>query len=336
MGAAVAVFCYVLCAQFFLAPLLVYCNKRWHYSVATLLLIVAFMVGQVFTVTHHGVMDEPFDEMVMGVPPRDMQPPQGDRPPRGDRPPKKMSPPRAFGGQDSVAFIIISLLLGLNMGAKYYFKTAADRKRLRDLERDNLNTQLQYLKYQINPHFFMNTLNNIHALVLIDPEQANEMIETLSRLMRYVLYDGNRTMAPLKKKLAFIQNFIDLMRVRYTEQVQVEVLLPTVVPDVLVPSLLFATFIENAFKHGVSYEASSYITVSVVADDDKICIECINSRFASTPTAAGGLGLANARKRLQLVYGHRYHLAITPTNTDYKVVLTLPTAFRKNNKERTE
>lgn len=328
--------------NFFLAPLLVYHNRRLRYALTTILLIVLFMTSQMFTVTHH-FDDGPFDKERTDMPPRQEPqpgssfdegrgkrpmndlPPHGERQPRAPLPPMDDLPPRAFGGQDMVAFIIMSLLLGLNIGAKYYFKSIDDRKRLRDLERDNLNTQLQYLKYQINPHFFMNTLNNIHALVLIDPKQANETIETFSRLMRYVLYDGNKTMAPLKKELDFIKNFIDLMRVRYTEQVSVEVSIPETVPNVLVPSLLFATFIENAFKHGVSYEAASYIKIEITAEEKQICFKCTNSRN-SLPDKDnnGGIGLANARKRLKLVYGHQYNLLINPTETEYKVVLTLP------------
>ena len=139
-----------------------------------------------------------------------------------DRKAPKHEPPQAFGGEDSVAFIIMILLMGLNIGAKYFFKSLDDRKRMKLLEKENLSRQLEYLKYQINPHFFMNTLNNIHALVDIDPEQAKHTIEVLSKLMRYTLYEGNKTMAPLKKELDFITHYIDLMRIRYTDKVRID------------------------------------------------------------------------------------------------------------------
>ena len=241
-------------------------------------------------------------------------------------------PPRAFGGQDSVAFIIISLLLGLNVATKYYFKSLNDKKRIQELERDNLNTQLAYLKYQINPHFFMNTLNNIHALVLIDPEQANRMIETLSKLMRYVLYDGKEILSPLQKEIAFIKNYVELMRIRYTEHVKITLDLPDTAPDIKVPSLLFATFIENAFKHGVSYENKSFIYIVLRANEENVTFSCKNS-CNNTKTASsnnkqkGGVGLANARKRLDLLYGKDYEMVTMLQNNEYNVNLHIP--FKK-------
>lgn len=324
--------------NFLIAPLLVYHSHRWRYGLATLLLMVAFMAYQTMLRPHRSD-DAPFGhrpEPAMrqnGTAGHDSRPtlPMGmDRPGQPPHEPKGQEPPRAFGGQNSVAFIIASLLLALNIGAKYYFKSLDDRKRLHDLERDNLNTQLSYLKYQINPHFFMNTLNNIHALVLIDPEQANRMIETLSKLMRYVLYDGNSSLAPLQKEMAFVRNYVSLMQVRYTEKVRISVTFPDTVPDLSVPSLLFATFIENAFKHGVSYENDSFVDIILSADKHGVHFICRNSRLPQKPGAQGGVGLANATKRLQLIYGSDYRLSIVPSDTEYRVELWLPERHNDN------
>lgn len=248
---------------------------------------------------------------------------------KGDRmrPDKKFEPPRAFGGQDSVAFIIMALLLGLNVGIKYFFKSLDDKKRIKELERENLNRQLEYLKYQINPHFFMNTLNNIHALVDIDPEEAKYTIEVLSKLMRYVLYEGNKTMAPLQKELDFIRHYVDLMKIRYTDKVRISVSLPTSVPDIQVPSLLFTTFVENAFKHGVSYQQDSFIEISVRVDEtaQEIYFLCNNSRKPEAEEKRkGGVGLENAKKRLALIYGEAYELKIDVKPEEYRLLLRLP------------
>ena len=270
---------------------------------------------------------------------------------KGERmePNKKFEPPRAFGGQDSVAFIIMALLLGLNVGVKYFFKSLDDKKKIKELERENLNRQLEYLKYQINPHFFMNTLNNIHALVDIDPEQAKYTIEVLSKLMRYVLYEGNKTMAPLQKELDFIRHYVDLMKIRYTDKVRISVSLPTSsssevkeatseakgdgIPsalnlmDIQVPSLLFTTFVENAFKHGVSYQQDSFIEISVRVDETahEIYFLCNNSRKPETEEKRkGGVGLENAKKRLALIYGDEYELKIDATPEEYRLLLRLP------------
>ena len=204
--------------NFFIAPLLVYDNRKWAFGSLLVLLFVCFFGYQVYLRPHRPeprMDDGDRQSMVqkqqapLGVP-RDAQPPHellnGEQPPRengslvkqedmdiptpplrpengrgeGREPGKKHEPPRAFGGQDSVAFIIMALLLGLNVGTKYFFKSLDDKKKIKELERENLNRQLEYLKYQINPHFFMNTLNNIHALVGIDPEQ----VKTPSRSCR--------------------------------------------------------------------------------------------------------------------------------------------------------
>ena len=353
--------------NFFIAPLLVYANRKWAYAVSTVVLIICFMGCQFHFRPHHPGL-EPKERMELrnermgekkpalahelpddhrGHPEKrsgnfdgnsiegnpvssnapfnpPLQPEDGRGEPFHE---KKPEPPRAFGGQDSVAFIIMALLLGLNIGAKSFFKSLDDKKRIKELERENLNSQLEYLKYQINPHFFMNTLNNIHALVDIDPEQAKYTIEVLSKLMRYVLYEGNKSMAPLQKELAFIGHYVDLMRIRYTDKVRISVSLPSSVPHVQVPSLLFITFIENAFKHGVSYQKSSFIEVSIQVDETirEIAFSCNNSVKPETDEKKqGGVGLQNAQKRLQLIYGDDYHLKIDSNPEEFRLLLRLP------------
>ncbi len=316
--------------NFFIAPLLVYRNRRWTYCIAAFCFAICFACYQMIGRPHPPVpMDDRGDRHEME---RMERPPMPmDAPPRRpDMPkePKKQGhePPQAFGGEDSVAFIIMALLVGLNVGVKYFFKSLDDRKRMKQLEKENLNRQLEYLKYQINPHFFMNTLNNIHALVDINPEQAKHTIEVLSKLMRYALYEGNKTMAPLQRELDFIRHYVDLMSIRYTDKVRISVSLPDAVPDVQVPSLLFTTFVENAFKHGVSYRKNSFIEVSVTVDSvsQDVLFRCVNSRKPEAEDCHGGVGLRNARRRLQLIYGSDYALDIDSTPDEYSLTLRLP------------
>lgn len=367
-----AKFCLVFFVHnFLIAPLLVYRNKRWLYG-GCVLLLMAIFIG--IMVPWNAKEPKP-GRHPMGMERREMSPskdfpdraprrmeecPNGGMasppPPREEPSPKKRgaealkgepTPMKAkpFGGPTTVAFNIMLLLLCLNVGAKYYFKSLDDRKRMKDLERDNLNQQLQYLKYQINPHFFMNTLNNIHALVDIDSDEAKHTIEVLSKLMRYVLYDADKPMASLQKELDFLHHYIDLMRIRYTDKVRISVSLPATVPDVQVPSLLFATFVENAFKHGVSYQKDSFIEVSVRVDEmtrevdfccnnSKKSEEGANSKIteensgASSPKSSGnrkgGVGLQNAIKRLKLIYGSEYELKIDASREEHRLLLRLP------------
>ncbi len=334
--------------NFVLAPQLVYRGRRLLYgmSVAALLVAFAFLQHEERQAWPHDGEDRHHGEEMMygrrtghgmpdGMEARPLPPPEHGtdaafrpEPPRRDDGHGGGEPRQALGGPDTVAVIIATLLLGLNVGTKYFFKSMDDRKRMKELERENLNNQLKYLKYQINPHFFMNTLNNIHALVDIDPEEAKRTIEVLSKLMRYVLYEGNSSMAPLPKELEFLNHYIDLMRIRYTDRVRISVSFPETAPNVQVPSLLFATFVENAFKHGVSYQKDSFIDVGVRVDAEaeKLEFVCSNSVKPSSEDHHGGVGLENAVRRLQLIYGRRYSMQVEAGAECYSVRLVLPVA----------
>ncbi len=230
-----------------------------------------------------------------------------------------------FAGQrDIIAIVILLLMMGMNIGIKLYFKQRGDRKRLEQLEKENLEQQLEYLKYQINPHFLMNTLNNIHALVDIDPEKSKQTILELSKMMRFVLYEGNKQVVPLDREIAFLQNYIQLMKLRYTDKVKITVDVPKELPNKEVPPLMFITFVENAFKHGVSYRQASFIDIAISIGEDKLVFDCCNSRIPKEDDKHGGVGLANVKKRLELIYGNRYTLDIKDEQDTYTVKLSLP------------
>ena len=373
-----AMFCVTFFVHnFCIAPLFVYQDRRWRYGIGVALLFALFFGYQMVreakeppkkdnpgmektdkdrpqNPSHgrmwkpmgpgpemdegpmHGPMEMAPDGLASDPSRQDVHAP-ADNPPK-DHEPDPMMKAKPFGGPSMVASTIMLLLLGLNVGTKYYFKSLDDRKRMKELERDNLNQQLQYLKYQINPHFFMNTLNNIHALVDIDPEEAKHTIEVLSKLMRYVLYEADKPMASLQKELDFLGHYIGLMRIRYTDKVRISVSWPASVPDVQVPSLLFATFVENAFKHGVSYQRDSFIEVSMTVDEQsrELCFLCNNSQKpemeeqqasrdkAASASRSGGVGLQNAVKRLDLIYGHDYELKIEADAEEHRLLLRLP------------
>ncbi|MBQ5527831.1 MAG: histidine kinase, partial [Bacteroidales bacterium] len=187
-----------------------------------------------------------------------------------------------------------------------------------------LEHQIAYLRYQISPHFFMNTLNNIHALVDIDPEQAKLSLVELSRLMRYVLYEGNKPTIPLTKEVEFLRHYVSLMKIRYSESIAVELSLPDGDTGAEVPPLMFATFVENAFKHGVSYAKESFINVRMSVENGKIIFKCINSRNNDNPDGIKGIGLANVRQRLELIYGEKYTLHVDETPDIYEVLVIIP------------
>lgn len=161
---------------------------------------------------------------------------------------------------DLASLFILTLMFGVNLGVKIYFRSEDTSRELMLLQQEKLSNQLKYLKAQINPHFFMNTLNNIHALVDIDPGRAQSSIILLSRMMRYVVYESESTSIPLQKEVEFLSNYITLMRLRFTSRVHLTVdMQPKMQGEV--PPLLFIMFVENAFKHGVSYQRDTHIHI---------------------------------------------------------------------------
>ena len=237
---------------------------------------------------------------------------------------KHDKPPVFVGEHDIIAIVILILMFGANLGIKGYFKSRDDRKRLEALERENLEQQLEYLRYQINPHFFMNTLNNIHALVDIDPEKAKDTILELSRMMRFVLYEGNKQGVPLSREFEFIRHYITLMRLRYTDKVRITVDLPGEAPDRMIPPLMLITFIENAFKHGISYQHPSFIDIKVGIEHERLRFECRNSKAEKPNQEKGGVGLQNVKQRLNLLYDNNFTLNIQDNPDTYIVELNIP------------
>ena len=341
--------------NFILAPLLVYRQKRVLYVALAACLLGAFTLYQCshkpddFKHRHSAMRDRgPRDRGPRDKDFRDMErhdngphddffdhepPPEDDMESMGDRGFRhrefkqgKHVPPPFIGQHDIVAFFVVILMWGMNVGIKVYFRSRIDRKKLVQLEKENLEQQLEYLKYQINPHFFMNTLNNIHALVDIDPEKAKGTILELSKMMRFVLYEGNKQGVPLSREFDFIRNYITLMRLRFTDKVSISVDLPTEAPDCLIPPLMLITFIENAFKHGISYKHDTFINVKVELEDNgsRLRFLCSNSKADKPNEEKGGVGLANVKQRLNLLYDNNYTLNIKDEADIYSVELMIP------------
>ena len=339
--------------NFILAPMLVWQHRRIHYFVLTGCLLAGFIFYQCSNRPKNmgprplameergnkphmeGKADMEFEGEPPGPPPmEDMGSEKPEDFHEGQNPDRKPfrnprmkghdGPPAFIGEHDIVAIVILILMFGANLGCKGYFKSRRDQKKLVALEKENLEQQLEYLKYQINPHFFMNTLNNIHALVDIDPEKAKDTILELSKMMRFVLYEGDKRGVPLNREFDFIRNYVTLMRLRYTDKVKITVELPTETPDKLVPPLMLITFIENAFKHGISYQHESFIDVKVGIEHERLRFQCRNSKADKPNQEKGGVGLANVKQRLHLLYDNNFTLHIQDEPDIYNVELTIP------------
>ncbi len=225
---------------------------------------------------------------------------------------------------DVSVFIIAVMMIGANLGVKSYFMNEEEKKRLAKLKEQSLEQELDYLRYQINPHFIMNTLNNIHALVDIDPEQAKDSIIDMSKMMRYLLYESDRQYVTLNNAITFLKKYLNLMKLRYTDMVNVKVDVPDASnDDVVLAPLLFIPFVENAFKHGVAYDKPSTINIDIEQKNGQLLFHCRNTKN-NVKHEYGGVGLANVTKRLELIYGNNYSLNIDDKDETYDVLLTLP------------
>ena len=217
-------------------------------------------------------------------------------------------------------------MCGLNAGIKMIFKSLRDEQTMEALKRNMLQAELDYLKYQINPHFFMNTLNNIHALIDIDAETAKDTVIELAKMMRYILYNSDQDGISLEQEINFLGHYIRLMRLRYSNSVEIEMRTPEHVPhDIMLPPLVLIVFVENAFKHGISYNGRSFINIGIEVADRRIICTVTNSRNPSQwKKSRGGIGLDNVRKRLDLIYHDRYSLAIDQSEDTYSINLNIP------------
>lgn len=221
-------------------------------------------------------------------------------------------------------FLIIILIIGINMAIKFLFKSIHDEHRMKSLEKQAFEAELAYLKHQINPHFFMNTLNNIHALIDIDKEKSQKTVLELSNIMRYVLYDASQPSIPLSKEIHFLSNYIELMKIRYTEQVDIRISLPDEIPNTQIPPMLFISFLENAFKYGISYKNESFIYLSMKIKDEELHYLILNSYSNMKQVGDIDIDIENTQKRLRLLYDTNYTLHIENKADQYCVLLIIP------------
>lgn len=185
-----------------------------------------------------------------------------------------------------------------------WFKTEAERKESANIK---LQSEIQHLHYQLQPHFFFNSLNNIYALIDISPDQAKSSIHSLSKLMRYMLYETNVELLPLSKEIDFMKKYIDLMKLRVSDKTEVSYSFPTKETGINIAPLLFISLIENAFKHGVSASKESSIDIKMATLDKKIIFTIKNNNFPkrTDDKSGSGMGIPNIQKRLELLYPNK-------------------------------
>ena len=206
-----------------------------------------------------------------------------------------------------------------------WIKTEAERKEAANFK---LQTELQHLHYQLQPHFFFNSLNNIYALVDVSPDQAKTSIHSLSKLMRYMLYETNVELVPLSNEIDFMKKYIDLMKLRVTDKTVVNYSFPDKETGIKIAPLLFISLIENAFKHGVSATKESLISISMTCDNNTILFKIENDNFPkkTDDKSGSGIGLQNLEKRLKLLYVGKHSFKAIVEENRFKATLKIETA----------
>jgi LytS/YehU family sensor histidine kinase len=218
-----------------------------------------------------------------------------------------------------------------------------ENNRFNDLEKRQLATELRFLRSQVSPHFFFNTLNNIYGLTLEKSDKAPEVVLKLSELMRYLLYATKKRKQDLISELNCIQNYIDLERIRFSDKLKVEVEIKGDLHNKKIAPMLLIPLIENCFKHGANQNLGDVkikLSALVKADflyfevtnnlpqhstsNDSLSINTKNDRSRETIKKSSGIGLTNVKKRLELGYAPQdYELIINQTNQDFTVKLKL-------------
>ena len=221
-----------------------------------------------------------------------------------------------------------ALVIGVGTSVTTIQKWQNDRQLHQQMEQERVSSELSFLKAQINPHFFFNTLNNIYALTHIDVDTSRKAIHQLSRMMRYVLYDTQNTTTMLSQEIDFVKDYISLMQLRLTGLVKINFTTPDALKDVAVAPMLFLPFIENAFKHGISSMQPSHINIAIGQDTENIKLMVENTIIKEQNNSleqGSGIGLNNTRRRLDLLYAGKYTLAINEDKQQniYIVHLTL-------------
>lgn len=203
------------------------------------------------------------------------------------------------------------------------------QRKLRDLTTQNLQSEIRFLRSQINPHFLFNTLNSLYALTLKKDDTAPTIVLQLSDMMRYMLYESNAEKVPLEKEIHYIKNYLELEKLRQGDKTEINFNLSGEVDDQTITPLLFIPFIENCFKHGVNKSVEkSTVELNLEVRKGRIIFNIKNSKpedaIPEEPEfRIGGIGLNNIRRRLNLLYPGKHHLEIHDKSEEYIVNLDL-------------
>ena len=307
----------------FLVPVLFFQKKRYRYYISLLALVFFFYFISDFAneqiskiIIKNGNSDQiirqPGEEGRLRLPPLQIR-----------RSRFVIAVPNAhFIGYMSSSLFMVFLSLGLRV----LERQSKIEKMQEEMEKAKLGAELALLKNQISPHFFFNTLNNIYSLIGRNNVDSKNAVIKLSKLMRYLLNESGEDYKLLSDEIEFMNNYIDLMKLRIGAKTRLNVNFPAEYNNLMIPYLLFVSIIENAFKYGISVQEESYVNISLGCGEHNIFFKCENGLPESNNVPvfeSTGIGLENLKKRLSLLYPGRHELKIDRTKNKFEVNLII-------------
>lgn len=224
-------------------------------------------------------------------------------------------------------FFIFFIVVMISFALKINFQWRKTEQVKDRFERDKLNAELSYLKAQINPHFLFNTLNSIYTLSVKKSDDTPDAIIKLSKLMRYVISEAHQDFVPLSKEIAYIESYIELEKIRLSAATKVEYKCHGDLTGLKIAPLILISFIENAFKYGISAQENSFISIQIKVSDTNFHLNVKNKivRRPAKVTDSTGIGIENSRTRLKMIYPDNYFLDLKESDeafeTDLKIEL---------------
>lgn len=227
-------------------------------------------------------------------------------------------------------FILTFLVVSVSTIFKIVSDWVRHQRERKELQTESMQSELRFLRSQINPHFLFNTLNNLYGLSVLKSDKLPSLMLKLSDLLRYSLYETSSVLVPLEKEIQYLENYISLEKIRLEDKTDITFEVSGSVSSIKIAPMLLIVFVENAFKHlGVLSDEKSSVSVKIIEDNDELFFRCENSIDGSEienhelEKGKSGIGLANVKKRLALLYLDKHQLKIEKTNTLYSINLKL-------------
>ncbi|MBS1626249.1 MAG: sensor histidine kinase [Bacteroidetes bacterium] len=238
-------------------------------------------------------------------------------------PSRKINPFRFYPPPYTIFLLIFAIGTSISVMQRWLHAERTNQ----EIRNEKLNTELSFLKSQVNPHFFFNTLNNIYSLAVVGSEQTANAVLKLASIMRYILTETQIDEVPLANEVEFIKNFIDLQLVRLTDKVKINFICEGLIEQKKIAPLLFISFIENSFKYGVSTKEKTEINIQLNAKEKEINFHISNTivKADNGIQDTTGIGINNVKRRLELLYPEKHNLIVKEENNQFIVQLNIKT-----------